>query len=200
MYSLVKPLLIRKKLLERKIKVFTRPEFTRMFQLAPYQAEYFLRQLIKEDLLIRFKKGLYAIKTDLPGEEEIANVLYKPSYISFEYALAYYGLIPEMVYSITSATTKPTRLFTIESQTFSYFTIKKEAYIGYILAERGQKRFYIAEPEKAIIDYLYFVALGQRFHNDRMKTEGLNRKKIAMYTSLYKKDKLNEIVKELELI
>ncbi len=199
MYSLVKPLLIRKKLLERKIKVFTRPEFMRIFGLAPYQAEYFLRQLIKEDLLIRLKKGLYAVKTDFPGEEEIANVLYKPSYISFEYALAYYGLIPEMVYSITSATTKATRLFTIESQTFSYFTIKKEAYTGYILAERGQKRFYIAEPEKAVVDYLYFVALGQRFHNDRMKTGGLNRKKISMYTSLYKKDKLNEIVKKLKL-
>ena len=34
----------------------------------------------------------------------LANVLYAPSYVSFDYALSYYGMIPERVHEITSAT------------------------------------------------------------------------------------------------
>ena len=41
----------------------------------------------------------------------IANKIYNPSYVSFEMALSYYRLIPEGVYSITSATAKKTIKF-----------------------------------------------------------------------------------------
>jgi len=101
MYNLVKPLSIRENLLKRNIRIFSNHEFTRIFELSTYQSEYELRLLMKEGLLARLKKGYYILKTDPPSEEEIANALYKPSYLSFEYALAYYNLIPEMTYQIT---------------------------------------------------------------------------------------------------
>lgn len=104
MYNLVKPLAVREEFLNRKIRIFTNQEFARIFGLSPHQTEYELNQLIKEGLLTRLKRGYYVLKTDPPSEEEIANALYKPSYISFEYALAYYNIIPEMTYQITSAT------------------------------------------------------------------------------------------------
>ncbi|MFA5142987.1 MAG: hypothetical protein WC522_02300 [Candidatus Omnitrophota bacterium] len=54
-------------------------------------------------------KGHY-IFSDLSLDEnrlfEIANRIYAPSYVYFEMALAYYGLIPESVYGITSASTR----------------------------------------------------------------------------------------------
>src|SRR5579863_4722297 len=108
MYNLVKPLETRKTLLKQKIKIFTTREFGLVFHLDAYQTEYVLAQLTKEGLLQRLKKGVYILKTDSPSDKEIANALYKPSYISFDYALSYYSIIPEMVYEITSATTKPT--------------------------------------------------------------------------------------------
>lgn len=197
MYSLVKPLSIREELLNRKIRLFTNQEFARLFQLSPYQAEYFLRQLLKEDLLTRLKKGFYTLKTDPPAEEEIANALYKPSYVSFEYALAYYGLIPEIVYLVTSATTKPTRLFETDHLAFGYYTIKTKAYTGYILAKREEKRFLIAEPEKAVVDYLYFVSLGQRSLNDRLKIDSLDKSKVLRFARLYNRAKLDQLIKEL---
>ena len=57
----------------------------------------------KRGNIIRIKRGLYTdnLLTDAPI---IANVCYGPSYLSFEYALSYYGLIPEYVSSYTSAT------------------------------------------------------------------------------------------------
>lgn len=203
MYNLVKPLSTREELLNRKIRLFSTQEFARIFGLSPYQTEYELNQLIEEGLLTRLKKGKYILKTDPPSEEEIANALYKPSYISFEYALAYYNMIPEMTYQITSATTKPTRLFTTNNSIFSYYTIKVEAYTGYVLAQRGERRFYIAEPEKALVDYLYIISLGQRAVsggrslNDRLEIGNLNKDKVRFYAKLYNWSKLNKLVKEV---
>jgi predicted transcriptional regulator of viral defense system len=203
MYNLVKPLTTREELLKRKIRIFSNLEFTQIFGLSPYQAEYELRQLTDEGLLSRLKRGLYVLKTDPPSEEEVANALYKPSYISFEYALAYYNIIPEMTYQITSATTKPTRLFTTNHSVFSYYTIKQEAYTGYVLAQRGEKWFYIADREKALVDYLYIISLGQRvisggrFLNDRLNLQNLNRDKILIYAQLYHWSKLDKLVEEV---
>ena len=142
------------------MRVFTPLEFARIFQAPPHAIKYFLETQVGEGLLIRLKKGLYALKTDLPGDEEIANALYKPSYISLEYALAKYGIIPESPYSITSVTPNPTRVFTSVNQTYSYYTIKQEAYAGYFLDTAGEKRVLIAEPEKALVDFLNDQSLG----------------------------------------
>ncbi len=203
MYNLVKPLAIREELLNRKIRIFSNREFAQIFELSPYQTEYALNQLTEEGLLTRFKRGYYALKIDPPSEEEIANALYKPSYISFEYALAYYNIIPEMTYQITSATTKPTRLFTVNHSAFSYYTIKQEAYTGYVLAQREESRFYIAEPEKALVDYLYIISLGERVVsgvrslNDRLELGNLNKNKTLFYAKLYNWLKLDMLVKEV---
>lgn len=203
MYNLVKPLLVREELLKRKIRIFTNQQFALIFGLSPYKAEYSLNRLVKEGLLTRLKKGVYILKINPPSEEEIANVLYKPSYISFEYALAYYNIIPEMTYQITSATTKPSRLFDVGYIAFAYYTIKPEAYTGYIMAQRGEKRFYIAEPEKALVDYLYIISLGQRSLlggrsiNDRMELKSLNKEKILTFAKLYDWLKLDKLIGEV---
>ena len=84
-----------------------------------------------------------------------ANRIYSPSYISFESALAYYRLIPEGVYTITSATTLKTHQFTTFLGTFSYRHLKAKLMFGYRLVEVAGQRFKIAEPEKLLLDYMY---------------------------------------------
>lgn len=203
MYNLVKPLLIREELLKRGIRIFTNLEFARIFSLSQDQTEYSLHELTHEGLLTRLKKGFYVLKIDPPIEEEVANALYKPSYISFEYALAYYNIIPEMVYQVTSATTKPTRLFIVGHYSYAYYTIKQQAYTGYVLSQRREKRFYIAEPEKALVDYLYIISLGKRTVagrrslNDRLEVKSLVKEKILQYSKLYNWSKLNKLVEEV---
>lgn len=193
----MKPILIREELLNRGIRVFTPLEFRRIFPKPQGQIQYFLESQTQQGLFTRLKKGLYALKTDLPSDEEIANALYKPSYLSFEYAMAKYSIIPESPYNLTSATTNPTRLFTTDHQAFSYYTIKQEAYTGYFLDTTGGRKVLIAEPEKALADYLYFVAIGQRFWNDRFDVSQLNTNKILVYAKLFKRDKIIELVEKL---
>ena len=195
MYTLLKPLQVREELLQRNLRFFSGQDFIRIFQISPHVAKYFLETQVKKGLFLRLKRGIYTLKTDIPSEEEIANAIYKPSYISFEYALAYYNLIPEMVYSVTSATTMPTRLFNVSGKAFSYQTIKKEAFTGYSLNKIEGKNFLIAEKEKALVDYLYFVSLKKSPENDRLETKGFDKEKIIFYATLFKNKRLNNLIK-----
>lgn len=196
MSTLLKPLKVREELLKRKIRMFTGEEFIRIFQVPFHSAKYFLENQVHQGFLTRLKNGLYILQTDPPGEEEIANRLYQPSYISFEYALAYHNRLMELPYHLTSATTKPTRLFALPNLSFAYYTIKKEAYTGYILVEKNYRRFLIAEAEKAFVDYLYYVTLGKRVDNDRFRMSGLDKKKVLKYAALYKRESLVKLVEK----
>ena len=194
MYTLLKPLSVRQELLKRGVTIFTPQDFQRIFHTTKSRTKYFLEKNSKDGLFLRLKKGLYTLQTDLPPEEEIANRLYRPSYISFEYALEAYNILLEMAYSVTSATTKPTRTFQVGERTFSYFTIKKEAFTGYIPVKRDGRIVLIAEPEKALVDYLYFVSLGKKPLNDRLNLADVDERKIRHYASLYQRAGLDKLI------
>lgn len=194
MATLLKPFLVREELLKRGLHVVTGLDFSRIFQSSRLQTKYFLEEETKQGFFVRLKKGLYALKTDLPTEQEIANCLYQPSYISFEYALAFYNILPEMVYQVTSVTTKPTRVFTLDDKVFSYFKIKDKAYTGYRFVDKEGRRFLMAEPEKAVIDYFYFVALGKKPCNERLNLFSLNKVKLSEYAKLYERKKLIDLL------
>ncbi len=184
-------------LAKRGALIFSARIFRQIFRTTPIQTKTILEKYTEGGVFMRLKKGLYALKRRMPGEGEIANALYKPSYISFEYALAKYGIIPESVYSITSATTKPTREFTVGGRAFSFYTIKKKAFAGYRLIKEEGRGVLIAEPEKAFVDYLYFVSLGKRSWNDRFYTADLDRKKIKEYAALYGRPSLNKLIEKI---
>ena len=196
MYTLLKPVSVREELLHRGVGIFTPQDFQRIFCANRLRTKYFLEEYTRGGLFLRLKNGLYALKTDPPPEEEIANRLYRPSYLSFEYILAAYNILPEMPYSVTSATTKPTRAFAVGERTFSYLTIKRAAFAGYAPARRAGRTVLIADPEKALVDYLYFVSLGRKPGNDRLNTNGLDRQKMLGYASLYQRAGLDQLVRE----
>ncbi|MBI3335602.1 MAG: hypothetical protein HY001_03845 [Candidatus Portnoybacteria bacterium] len=194
---MVHPFIVQEELKARGVFLFTPQDFARIFRLLPPRAKYFLETYTKKGLFERLKKGLYAIKGALPREEVIANALCRPSYISFEYALAKYGILPEMPYVVTSATTKTTCKFTIRGREFSYIKIKKEAFTGYLPSKEDDHTIFIAEPEKALVDYLYFVSLGKVLKNDRMRVGNLNKEKVIHYAQLFRRPGLLKLVADL---
>ena len=193
----INPILVQEKLREKHIKIFTPEEFSRIFSVSLTQTKYFLETYARKGFLTRLKKGLYVLKNQFPSEEEIANVLYRPSYISFEYVLARHGIIPEMVYAVTSATAKSTRHFSVNEKEFPYYTIKKSAFAGFYLVKEGDKSFLVAEPEKALADYLYFVSLGKRSLNERINIRNLKKEKIIRYAKMFKKPKILDLLEKL---
>ena len=80
--------------------------------------------LLRSGVIIRIKKGLYIFGRDYRREpfcrELLANLIYGPSYVSLEYALSYYGMIPERVETITSITSGRARSFVTPVGQFTY--------------------------------------------------------------------------------
>lgn len=144
------------------------PAFHRR-RLNEWQNKGYIRKVIK---------GFY-IFSDLELDEwalfEIANRIYKPSYVSLESALAHHQLIPESAYGITSVSTRRTYRFSSEVAGFLYRTVRPELFSGYDLVVRGPKKVKIARPEKALLDLLYLNPQlqtdqdfdGLRFHGER---------------------------------
>jgi hypothetical protein len=101
----------------------------------------------------------YYVFSDLDLKEdalfEIANRIYPPSYVSLQTALAYYRMIPETVYTITSVSTRRTYSFSTPLGEFAYRTVQPSLYNGYRLVQKGDRTFKLASPVKALLDYLY---------------------------------------------
>ena len=116
-----------------------------------------LSREVKEGKLIKIINGLYETDINTPSYL-LAGSIYGPSYISFEYALSYYGLIPERVNAITCATfnKKKKKIFNTQFGTFTYRDVPILAYPEeIILKEENNYSYQIATPEKALCDKLY---------------------------------------------
>ena len=190
----LKPILVERMLRSKGVRIFSPEEFRRIFRVTLRATQEFVKDH-NRDLFIKLRNGLYALRSDPPHELEIANRIYGPSYISLEYALAYYRFIPETVYTVTSATTKITREFTVQDKNYEYSRIKRGAYTGYRLMKGGQAKILMAVPEKALVDYCYFVDLRLKSLNDRLRVNKLNTKEALRYARLFNRKSLMKLVR-----
>lgn len=118
-----------------------------------------LSRMVKQGEYFRIARGLYETDKNVPGHL-LAGSIYGPSYISFEYALGYYGMIPEAVYTITSATfeKKKKKKYETVFGTFTYRDVPSDAFpLEIRLVQEGEYFYRIAEPEKALCDTLYIM-------------------------------------------
>lgn len=182
-----------RKFKDKQINIFSTADFENIASLSRESAWAALGRYVKMGLIKSPKRGLYYFADNPPNPYLLANKIYIPSYISFETALSYYSIIPEAVYTVTCATTKITREFDNDDVTFAYYKIKMQAFTGYLKKED----YLIADPEKALIDYLYFVALGKKTLNDRLDISRLDKSKILRYARLFNNQKLDKIVKNI---
>jgi predicted transcriptional regulator of viral defense system len=175
------------KLKASKIKVFSSRDFQAVARVSDVTAKFMLIRYTKKGFLLKLKRGLYISTNRTPSPWAIANQLYKPSYLSLESALSYYGLIPESIFSVTSVTTKTTREFEAGDHLYTYRTIKRQAFGGYRSVEISGEPILIAEREKAVADYLYFVFLKRASLNERLSLAGIKIRKLQNYLRAFGK-------------
>ena len=120
------------------------------------------------------KPGLYMLSPIHRRSElhpfAVAGMLYGPSHISLESALAYHGLIPEAVYQVSSVTLNRSRQFVTPIGVFDFKRVPlKEPRAGVEATEvtKGVWSF-VATPLRAIADILYLR------RNITWATDGLN--------------------------
>ena len=117
-----------------------------------------IRNLCSSGDLIQVKRGLY-VASSFPRRPPavsplaLAALIYGPSYVSLESALAHHGLIPERVDEITSVTCKRAKRFQTPLGRFTYRPVNESAFsYGVGLQSVAGGSFFLAEPEKALCD------------------------------------------------
>ncbi len=167
-----------------------------------------IQRLLKEQRLFSLKRGLYETDPNCPGEV-LAGIIYGPSYLSFEYVLAAYGLIPERVYTYTSATLRKnrTRQYQNHFGTYLYRDVADAAFPHGLILKQYQDRYYtIASPEKALCDLLsirpavssYRMFCDLLFDDLRLDEDelyALDAELLIQLASLYRKSNLRHLSK-----
>lgn len=116
-----------------------------------------IMRMVSAGELYAVKRGLYETDKSCPPAY-LSGVVYGPSYLSYEYALSVYGMIPERVEVYTAATLRKNRskMFSNDFGVYTYRDIPESAFpYGITIRNEGAYSWLIATPEKALCDLLY---------------------------------------------
>jgi len=142
-----------------------------------------LNRLVKRNELIRLCPGIYILPEKIADIEIIANLIYYPSYLSFDSALAKYGLISQIPYTFSFATIRKTKSITLLDYSIEYRMINKSYFSGYIKLKNG---LFIASPEKALVDMIYIASFGKTYFDfGNIILKNIDMKKLNRLLSRY---------------
>ncbi len=157
--------------------------------------------------LVKLRNRYYCFANHKVAENslsKIANVIYKPSYVSLETTLMHYGFIPEGVFKIVSCTTLKTQTFSTPLGDFVYRCVKPKLFFGYRLEAGQDFQYALAGPEKTLIDYLYLhpeirlvADLQVRRWNKSAINQQIKPKKLMAYETLIASPALSKRLKIL---
>jgi predicted transcriptional regulator of viral defense system len=124
-----------------------------------------LTRWVNSGRIYQLRRGLYSIAPPYqkikPHPFLVANRLQQASYVSLQSALAFYGLIPEIVNITVSITAgRPERLET-PLGIFEFRHIKSNLLFGYQMTDLGGQSALVATPEKALLDLVYLQPRGE---------------------------------------
>jgi len=174
-----------KKIYESNLLLFTTKTLRDIIKVTNENTFFkYIRRLVDEGVLNKIERDKYIISKAKVSDFELANFLVFPSYVSFESALNFWGVLLQFPYEITSATIKKTKLKKYKEKVFSYTHIDKKLFFGY----EKINNFLIANPEKALLDEIYLVSKGiKKINIEELDFAKLRKKILKDYLSYYPK-------------
>lgn len=138
-----------------------------------------LKRWVAGGVIERVAQGIYLPMGSLISMETLAAQLYIPNYLSFESALAGYGILNLIPYTITFATPRKTKKYLLRKQEVEFRQMARDLFFGFEM----KNGIYIASPEKAFLDEFYLVARGKvPLDFDEIDTTKLSIKRLKDYS------------------
>lgn len=116
-----------------------------------------IKRMVENGHLFQIKRGIYETDGNVPGRC-LAGTMQTPSYLSFEYALFYHGLLKADRFGYTSATcgVKKHKKYENHFGTFYYQDVPADVFkTGIEHIEEEGCEYDIADPEKAVCDLMH---------------------------------------------
>lgn len=154
---------------------------------------------IKKGYITKLRGSLYIFTRQLAtlSPESLAPHLVTPSYLSLEYALSHFTIIPEAVHSYTSITSKTTRTITLPQGTFNYRHLPARLFFGYTQANSNIAPYNLAEPEKALLDYFYLtpsIKNSKDLHELRLNLGNIDMELLSSYAKIVNKVRVTNLI------
>ena len=167
-----------------------------------------IKREVDKGALIRLNRGIYETNRNV-NPCLLASSILSPSYLSYDWALSYYGFIPEKVIAFTSASLglRKNKTFVNDFGRYEYSDIPVGAFSeGITYLENGEYIVKIATKEKALCDSLSKWRVIKNikelkellFVDKRIDEEefaSCDFKLMMRLASLYKKNNLNLLIK-----
>jgi predicted transcriptional regulator of viral defense system len=138
-------------------------ELARVLGISLASARISASRYVRQGFLVRIKRNMYVLKEvwDAAGRSDkflLMNVGQTPSYISLMTALDYHEITTQVQRDFfESVAVKRTKEIKVEGSVFRYSKIAGNLYFGF----KKEKGFFIATPEKALIDAFYLMSYGR---------------------------------------
>lgn len=138
-------------------------DIARIRNISLSSAKVTASRYVQHGLLLRLKKNMYILRQvwDSLSQEnqfQLANLGQSPSYISLTTALSYYEITTQIQQTFfESIARRRSKVILLDGTTFQYTKIKADLYFGF----RKEKGFFIASPEKALLDAFYLLSYGR---------------------------------------
>lgn len=175
--------LLTKKIYESSIQLFTLKTLRELLDIDKSGSLFnVVNRLLESGVLIKIERNKYVLKKYSYSEFTLANFIYEPSYISFETALSYYGILSQFPYEITNATLGQTRSKEFNGKKYGYYHLKKSLFWGYT----KENNYLVADKEKALADQLYLSSKGiKKIHLEEYNLSLINKSKFKSYILKY---------------
>ena len=187
------------KILE-KIKEFPKTLFTvddlgKILNIKEKSLRTVIYRLSQRGVIRKLGAGWYSIYGTIVTPEQIASQIYHPSYLSLKTVLSKDGIINQIPRQIYSISLNKSYKIKINGVFLIYRQIKRELFFGFYQKENQ----YMAYPEKALLDLLYFISRGiETVSFEELDLSRLNRKKLFQWVKLYPSP-TKKYLKELKL-
>jgi predicted transcriptional regulator of viral defense system len=182
------------KLLNADSSFFSVSSLQALFNLTRGSARTTASRLVKNGIFIRLHRDLYTLANRKYSLFSLANALYQPSIISLETALNYWGIIVQVPQTIFS-TAGGSQQCIVDNTQFVFRRINPDLFrFGQVKVED----FFIAEPEKALLDTLYMKSKGlAELLPEDIDMAKLDGERLIFYSNLYP-DIVNKMLNNLE--
>ncbi len=175
--------LLTKRIYESSVQLFTLKTLREHLDLDKSGSLYkIVTRLIESEVLIKIERNKYCLKNYSCSDFALSNFIYEPSYVSFESALSYHGILSQFPYEITSATLGQTKSKKFNGKEYGYYHLKKSLFWGYFKNDN----YLITDKEKALADQLYLASKGiKKIHLEEYDISLVNIQKLKTYIFRY---------------
>jgi predicted transcriptional regulator of viral defense system len=162
-------------------------DYAKKYKLTIRSVHAALKRQEERGLVERVSNKIYINKLAKGfSQRDLLHVLRPDSYISLESALAEFGVTSQIPRVLTCVSPKYVRNIKSRTVHITFRTLKKDLCWGYLSKKTRYSLYHIAEPEKALLDWIYFRrAENLPLDTDEFVLSELDRTRLLEYAKRY---------------